>query len=471
MPITIDTDLGKQIQEKSGQNAYLCYQCKKCTAGCPMADHFDLTPAQLLRALQFGQVDKVLHSRTMWLCAYCETCVTRCPMDIDLPRIMDTLKGIAAAQGIKASEPLIGAFNAAAINWINRAGRIHDVGLMAEVNMRVGQPLRDAGLGLRMFTHGKVRLLPEIKRQPKKLPRPAPKHGKSRRVGYFPGCTLHCSGVEYDESTRAVAPVLGLELVEIKDWVCCGSGAAHQVSRELAAELPMKNLAMAEAAGEDEVTLPCSACYSRFKAATHEVSSDQKLHDHVASKLGYDFKGTIKVKNIIDTLTERVGLDEIESKVKRPLAGLKTVCYYGCLLSRPPQITGVPDAEYPMSMDRIVQRLGAETLDWSYKTECCGASLMITQTERCLPLAERILANAKAVGAQAIVVACSFCQLNLDMRQQTILEKLGRQYDLPIIYFTQLMGLAFGLSPKELGLGKHFVKADGVLGRLGIARS
>ena len=466
MAITIDTKRSQSVGAQSGQNVFLCYQCKKCTAGCPMADHFDLSPAQLVRALQFGQVDRVLHSRTMWLCAYCETCVTRCPVELDIPRIMDALKGIAIAQGIKAPEPILSAFNDAAVAWMKRSGRIHDIGLMLEVNLRLGKPFRDAGVGVRMLRNGKIRFLPEWPGQPRQLPKPAPKHGNARRVGYFPGCSLHCTGSEYDESVRAVAPLIDLELAEIKDWVCCGSGAAHQVSRDLATELPMKNLALAEAAGEDEVALPCAACYSHFKTAAHDMATDADLHTRVARRLGYDFAGGVKIKNIVDTFTERVGLDEIERRVTRPLKGLKAVCYYGCLLTRPVQVTKAAELEYPMSMDRIVRRLGAETIDWSYKTECCGASLMITQTDRALPLAERILANAKAVGADAVVVGCSFCHLNLDMRQRDIAERLGKRYDIPVLYFTQLMGLAFGLSPKELGLAKHFAKADGLLQRL-----
>jgi heterodisulfide reductase subunit B len=231
----------------------------------------------------------------------------------------------------------------------------------------------------------------------------------------------------------------------------------------------MRNLAMAEAAGDDEVTLPCAACYSHFRAAAHHMETEPALKAKIEHKLGYHFDGSIRIKNVLDTFTERVGLDEIERHVTRPLRGLKVVCYYGCLLTRPPRVTKAGDVENPTAMDRMMRRLGMETLDWSYKTECCGASLMITQTDRVLGLTERILANAKAVGADAVVVACSSCHLNLDMRQQDIAERLGKQYNIPVIYFTQLMGLAFGLSPKELGLSKHFTKVDGLLRQLGVA--
>jgi len=211
MATTVDTDLGRLVSEESGQNIYLCYQCKKCTCGCPLADQFDLTPAQLVRALQFGQVDKVLHSRTMWLCAYCETCFTRCPVELDIPRLMDTLKGIATKRGIKPPDPIFTAFNEAALAWIERAGRIHDAGLIAEVNLRLGRPFRDARVGLELLRRGKIRPVPEWPGQPRDLPKPAPKHGNPKRVGYFPGCTLHSSGREYDESTRAVAKHVGID--------------------------------------------------------------------------------------------------------------------------------------------------------------------------------------------------------------------------------------------------------------------
>ncbi|MBC8249424.1 MAG: heterodisulfide reductase subunit B, partial [Anaerolineales bacterium] len=163
---------------------------------------------------------------------------------------------------------------------------------------------------------------------------------------------------------------------------------------------------------------------------------------------------------------ERVGIEKVAAAVTRPLEGLKVVCYYGCVITRPPELTGAAEYEYPMSMDRLVQALGAESLDWSYKTECCGVSLAFTQLPIALDMSHKVLDNAREVGAQAIVVACPLCQANLDMRQRQIGEQYGQDYDLPILYFTQLMGLAFGLEPSALGLDKHFVSAAPLLREL-----
>ncbi len=167
----------------------------------------------------------------------------------------------------------------------------------------------------------------------------------------------------------------------------------------------------------------------------------------------------IEVEHLLTTITERVGYDAIAEAVTQPLTGLKVVCYYGCVITRPPKITGVENYEYPTNMDRLVETLGAESLDWSYKTECCGVSLSITQLPIALSMSRKILRNAGEVGAEAIVVACPLCHANLDLRQAQINEQFDEDYHIPILYFTQLMGLAFGIEPHKLGIDKHFVSA------------
>ena len=276
-------------------------------------------------------------------------------------------------------------------------------------------------------------------------------------MAYYPGCSQHASGSDYDLSARAVARKLGLDLVEPEGWVCCGAGAAHTKSRELATVMPMKNLALIEAEGLDRMTTPCTACFSRFKTAIHNVGRDEQLKQNVARETGYAYEGNVRVDNLVTTFHRQVGLDAIGANVAKPLKDLKVVCYYGCFLTRPPDIAEAEHPEYPMSLDDIMKKLGATSLDWSYKTDCCGASLMLTQTEVALDLTQKLLDKAKEVGAEAIVVACQFCQANLDTRQQQIERRSGNQYNIPIIYFTQLMGLAFGLDPKELALDKLFI--------------
>jgi heterodisulfide reductase subunit B len=174
----------------------------------------------------------------------------------------------------------------------------------------------------------------------------------------------------------------------------------------------------------------------------------------------------MKVEHLLSTVTERVGYQQVASKVVNPLKGLKVVCYYGCIITRPPKITEVKNYEYPTNMDRLMKVLGITPLDWSYKTRCCGVSLGITQLPIALELSRKILRNAKSVGADVIVVACPLCHVNLDARQKQIEEEFKETFQLPIIYFTQLMGLAFGLKTEALGLDKHFVDPTPTLSRI-----
>lgn len=450
-----------EVETRSGQNAFLCYQCKKCTSGCPIADQMDYTPNQILRMVQMGQRDKVLHSKTIWLCASCQTCSTRCPQGIDVVRIMDTMKSISYAEGIKSPIPSVEIFNKVFLRWVKMTGRSYEIGLLGELKMRLmakgkldpDQFMKDAILGFKLFTAGKLPVLPPVHLPGRKGESHRPKTGKS--VAYYPGCSLHSSGKEFDLSTRAVCEKLGLNLVEPEGWGCCGASSAHVVSHELATVLPVKNLSLVEKAGFDEVAVPCAACFSRLKAAVHDMSLDPELRSEVGRDVGYDYKGTVKIRHLLDTLTENVGLEKIRGRVTRSLKGLKVVCYYGCLLTRPPDITEALHPEYPIHMDRLMEALGAQSLDWSYKTDCCGASFALTEPDVVMRLAQRILQNAKDVGADAVVVACPLCHANLDTRQGQIAELYGQRYDLPIFYFTELMGLAMGVEAKKLGAQKH----------------
>ena len=203
--------------------------------------------------------------------------------------------------------------------------------------------------------------------------------------------------------------------------------------------------------------MPCPSCFIRFRTAMRDVASDPELREKVAAVTKYTPSPELTVDHLLTTITERVGIQRVADAVTRPLEGLKVVCYYVCVITRPPELTGAAEYEYPMSMDRLVQALGADSLDWSYKTECCGVSLGISQLPIALGMTEKILRDAKQVGAEAVVVACPLCHVNLDSRQKQIEEEFEETFDLPIFYLTQLMGLAFGVAPKELGLQKHFV--------------
>ena len=283
------------------------------------------------------------------------------------------------------------------------------------------------------------------------------------KYAYYPGCSLHSTAKEYDRSLRAVCEKVGIELEEPRNWICCGSSWAHPTSRLLSVALPLKNLAEVEKSGFREVIVPCAACFSRFKIAQHEVSNKPKLAAEVEEIIEHKFKNEVKVSHPLDILSSKAELSKLTELVKNDLSGLKVVCYYGCLLARPPKVTEFDDCEYPQSMDKILQAIGIPTLDWSYKTDCCGASFALTRTEIVLKLSHDILEGAKSVGADAIAVACPMCHSNLDTRQEEIEKKYQVTYHLPILYFTQLMGLAFGIPAEKLLLKSHLVDTEEVL--------
>lgn len=477
MEITYRNDLAQQILEDTGENVYLCYQCKKCTSGCPAVEHFDLSPHRLMRALQLGQREEVLNSKTIWLCAACEACTTRCPQGLSVPLAVDSLRMAALREGIKPAVPSIPMFYSAALRGIKIFGRMYEAGLMAELYLRMALSghldfnqflSKDLKVALRMLKTGKMTPLPPLSKAAKHKPRSKPEAPERHKVAYYPGCSLHGTAVEYDMSTRAVAEKVGLDLVEPDGWVCCGTTPAHSTDHVLATVLPMKSLERVEQSGQSRVSVPCPSCYTRMLVALKDYESDPKLQEQVNAKLNYSPSPDLQVEHLLTTMDQVVGPERVAAAVTRPLKGLKVVCYYGCVITRPPKLTGADEYEYPMSMDRLMEAVGAEPLDWSYKTECCGVSLMFTQLPMVMDMSHKILDNAKAVGADVVVVACPLCQANLDVRQQQISEEYGRDYDLPILYFTQLMGLALGLDPDTLGLNKVFVDAKPLLQEKGM---
>jgi heterodisulfide reductase subunit B2 len=270
---------------------------------------------------------------------------------------------------------------------------------------------------------------------------------------FYPGCSLDGTAKDFHRSTLAVAAKVGLDLPEIEGWICCGSTAAHSTDPVLADALPARNLL---AAGDSTVAVACAACYSRLKMANHHISGDPNVRARVERVLGSDYEGLTPVRHLLEILGRDMA-GEVAAAVRRPLAGLKVACYYGCLLSRPPEVTQFDDAENPTLMDRLLESAGATVVDWPHKTECCGASFSITDPSIILDLSDRILAMAQAAEVDCIATACPLCELNLDMRQKDIQAKLGRRYDLPVFYFTQLLGLAMGCSERELSLGSLFV--------------
>ncbi|MBI2958337.1 MAG: 4Fe-4S dicluster domain-containing protein [Chloroflexi bacterium] len=458
----------EQIKETCGANVFLCYQCKKCSLGCPVSSQMDLKPNQVMRLLQLGRLDRALASKTVWLCASCQTCTTRCPSSIDVARVMDTLKAMAQERGIPSSLPASLNFINAGLRSMKSAGRMYELGLAVEMNLKEGRPLRDAAMGLKMLRAGKLRLLPERAGYPARLKKKERRSADLKSIAYYPGCSLHSSAAGYDRSFKAVAAAVDLKLVEPKGWLCCGSTPAHWKSHRLATEMSLKNLSLIESEGHKAVTVPCAMCFSRLKFAAHDVAGNPSLKADVVSQTGYEYGGGVSIENAVETMANRVGTRRIAALVKNPAAGLKVVCYYGCLLTRPPKVTGADNPEYPMKMDMLMQALGATTLDWSGKTECCGGSLSIVEADTCLNMVKRVLDNAREVGADAVIAACPMCHSNLDMRQAALGLREGKPYNIPILYFTQLMALALGLGKKKADVTGHMVDPRPLLADKGL---
>jgi len=283
------------------------------------------------------------------------------------------------------------------------------------------------------------------------------------KIAYYPGCSLHSTGVEYDISTRQICLSLGIELAEVEDWICCGSTPAHQCDELMSVALPAKNLALARNTDNlKEVCAPCASCYSRLKFA-QEKMKDENLKRDVEEIIACGYPEDIKVLHILDVIVEKVGTDAIKEKVVKDLGGIKVACYYGCLMTRPPKITSKRQFENPADMESVMEVLGAEPIDWNMKTFCCGASFALTQTDVVLELTKKILVDAESVAADVISVGCPLCHANLDGRQIQINKKFNTNFQIPIFYFTELLGLALGIEAKELGIFKHLTEVENFL--------
>jgi heterodisulfide reductase subunit B len=275
-------------------------------------------------------------------------------------------------------------------------------------------------------------------------------------LAYYPGCSLRHSSMELDQSSRRVLEALGVEFKEVPDWTCCGSTPAHMIDHLLAQSLAARNLRQAAEVG-DEMVVPCPSCFQREKNAQIEIHKDDYLRAEVNKLLEKPYESRVMVYHLPEYLMDFVGLEKITSLVKVDLSQLRVVPYYGCLLGRPSEMTGECDNEQPMMMDELLKAVGADVKWWNYKTECCGASVGMPKAEIQRRLSGKVIAQALVAGADAIVVCCPLCHVNLDLKQKQINKALGTDYKVPILYLPQVMGLAFGLSPKEVMLHKNVV--------------
>ena len=278
-------------------------------------------------------------------------------------------------------------------------------------------------------------------------------------VTYYPGGSLHGTAREYDESFRGVSQLLGVKLHELEDWTCCGSTSAHCTDEALAVALPVLNLTIAEK-HDREMVVPCVACYSRFKAAEAEAKEHPEY-------LLSPYEGKTSIRYALDFFCDKPLINELEAKKTKPLSGLKIACYYGCLAVRPPKLTGVLEYENPEHMERLMEALGAETLGWSYKTDCCGASLVMTRTDIVTALSQRIMAMAIEAGADCIVTGCTMCHSNLDTRQASLTAE-GEKREIPVFYFTELMGLSMGHRDVKKWLSRHITDPIKLLSNKGL---
>ena len=283
------------------------------------------------------------------------------------------------------------------------------------------------------------------------------------KFAYYPGCSMaEGTAKEYDHSVKAVCQTLGIELEEIPDWSCCGASSGHCTNYKLGHALAGRNLALAENMGMD-IAVGCAACFQRLKGTRHEFMESATLREELPGLIGMPYEAKHDVRHLLEIIYRDIDLDEIKAKVTKPLSGLKLACYYGCFLVRPPKVMDWDDLENPQSMDVLMGALGADVVDWSAKVDCCGGSLSLTKRDIVIRLVSEIVDAAIAAGAEAVVTACPLCMANLDMRQKPTGGKA-----IPVLYFSELMGLAFGASGGKGWLQKHLTSPVPLLASHGI---
>jgi heterodisulfide reductase subunit B len=294
------------------------------------------------------------------------------------------------------------------------------------------------------------------------------------KYSYFPGCSLERNAIAYHQSTLAVAKQLGITFEELEDWNCCGATEYFSIEILPAYALIGRDLALAanQAAegGSDQLVAPCSACYLNLKKADHYMGESPDLTEKVNTALAagglHYAPGSVKVRHLLDIIVYDVGHEAIAAKLKRPLYNLNVAPYYGCLYPRPAKTGSVDNPEYPTNLDKLMTTLGAEVVDFPLKAHCCGGHMTQISESVALELIRRLLANAAEYDADAIVTICPMCQLNLDAYQESVNKHFGTDFAIPILFFTQLVGLALGIEPQELGFGKEFVDAEKALAKI-----
>jgi heterodisulfide reductase subunit B len=284
------------------------------------------------------------------------------------------------------------------------------------------------------------------------------------KYAFYPGCSLENSSVAYDMSVKAVADKLQVELTEVDDWNCCGATEYHTVDALAASAVIARNLALVDP-HVDQLVAPCSACYLNLKKTdklmVEHADIGEKINQALAAgELHYE-AGRIEVRHLLDVLFEDVGERAIRERVMQPLEGLRVAPYYGCQIVRP--LDGFDDPEYPTKLDRLLGWLGAEVVDYPVKSHCCGGHMAQISEEQAFELIRRLLHSAAEYHADVVACLCPMCQLNLDAYQGRVNNFFNTRFELPVLFFTQLVGLALGIDREELGFGKEIVDAEPIL--------
>lgn len=290
----------------------------------------------------------------------------------------------------------------------------------------------------------------------------------------YPGCSLQRNARSYLDSTLALQETLDFKLEEIKDWNCCGATEYTAVHRLASFALEGRNLALAakQVDGTHTVAAPCSACFLNLSKAEHYMRKDKVLASQVNDALsagGLNYTpGTLDVRHLLDIIVNEIGLDAIKRKVTKPLTGLRIAPYYGCMIVRPDYDNRYDSTEYPTALDRLLKVLGAEVIDFPLKAHCCSGHMTQISPKVAYEMIRRLVDGASQYKADMMVTLCPMCQLNLDAYQPEMNRFFNTKYHVPVLYFTQMMGLAFGMSAQELGIGKEFVDARAALARIGV---
>jgi len=277
---------------------------------------------------------------------------------------------------------------------------------------------------------------------------------------YFPGCSLEASAIEYDMSVRKVLSALGVKLIEPDDWSCCGSTPAHSVDHIFAAAVAARNLAIVEKMGASTVITACPACLSAFKKAHLRMKKEESFKKEVNAFLDEPYNCGVTAKSVLQVLLEDIGPKAVAEKVTIELPDLKVAPYYGCIINRPPEIMEFDDPENPLAMDKLMGAVGVNVCDFAFKVECCGAAFGVAKRKMVNELSSKVLTMALDAGANCLVVTCQLCQQNLDLRQDQINSTMRASFNIPVLYFTQVIGLTYGYSSQELGIDKHWVSAE-----------